>query len=333
MKRFLRVALSIGLLVFLASRIDLDTFWRIMLGAHPGWLLATVAVLVGMKFYAAYRWLVLLRCGDARAHFGDLVRIIFASGFYGMFLPGGGEDVIRAIGQGRRSDDLTLSVSSVLLDRMLGVTALAGLSLVGLALAGNRLELGIEIWALSILVTGVLFFIASTNARVRALLERIFGLGWLRKFRNKILGLVDSLHLIQSNTGTMAWAVLLSMGLQFLRVITVYLAALSFDVHLPFALFVAFGPLIYFVQLLPISVGGFGTREAIFIYLFGAVGVPSATSFAMSLLLYFAIVIAGLPGAWVGHRAFAQLELAGGATTIADRAARGGQQVRETDPS
>ena len=304
MKKTLRILFSVALLAFLATKIDWNELRETVTQADPGYLVATVAVLVIMKYYTSYRWLVLLRCGPAGANYLDLVKITFVSSFFSMFLPGGSNDMMRVIGQSRNSNDLAFSFSSVLLDRVLGVMALAATSLLGLALTKTQLDPTIPIWACSMIAIVIISYFASLNQTLRTLLERILGVKWLRKSKDKFIKLMNSLHAMQSRKDVMLWAVLLSFGLQFLRVIVIYFAALSLGIDLPFSIFVAFGPLIYFVQFLPISVGGFGTREATFIYLFGTVGVDRETAFTLSLLLYFTTLISGIPALWISHNAF-----------------------------
>ena len=72
--------------------------------------------------------------------------------------------------------------------------------------------------------------------------------------------------------------------------------ALGIDIALPH--FLVFVPIILFVQLLPISVAGLGTREAAFVYFFGSVGVGAESAFALSLLFFAGTILSAVPGAF-----------------------------------
>jgi uncharacterized membrane protein YbhN (UPF0104 family) len=71
---------------------------------------------------------------------------------------------------------------------------------------------------------------------------------------------------------------------------------LALGVDLPLVVHVFVWALMNFFFLLPVSVGGFGVREASFILLFGLFGVPRETSLAASFLSLFCTLVVILPG-------------------------------------
>ena len=59
----------------------------------------------------------------------------------------------------------------------------------------------------------------------------------------------------------------------------------------------AFVPLILLIMLLPITVNGIGTSQGAFVWLFGTVGVPAPSAFALSVLFLGLGIVGNLPGA------------------------------------
>jgi uncharacterized membrane protein YbhN (UPF0104 family) len=57
-----------------------------------------------------------------------------------------------------------------------------------------------------------------------------------------------------------------------------------------------FTPLITFVLLIPISIGGIGLSQSAYVFFFNLVGVPEQKSLAMSLIMQAIIIISSLPG-------------------------------------
>jgi len=57
-----------------------------------------------------------------------------------------------------------------------------------------------------------------------------------------------------------------------------------------------FTPLITFVLLIPISIGGIGLNQSAYVFFFNLVGVPEQKSLAMSLIMQAIIIISSLPG-------------------------------------
>jgi glycosyltransferase 2 family protein len=84
---------------------------------------------------------------------------------------------------------------------------------------------------------------------------------------------------------------------QLLLVTSVWLLARTIDLDLSFALVAVTVPLVLMVTLIPISIGGFGVREAGFVVLLGEAGVNTTHATLLSLLSAAALALASLPGA------------------------------------
>jgi hypothetical protein len=63
-----------------------------------------------------------------------------------------------------------------------------------------------------------------------------------------------------------------------------------------------FNPLIAFVLLIPISVGGLGLNQGAFVFFFGLVGISSEVVFPISLVMQFIIYLTSLPGGFLWWR-------------------------------
>ena len=70
--------------------------------------------------------------------------------------------------------------------------------------------------------------------------------------------------------------------------------ALALDV--PFAAIAVFVPLVSLAGMVPVSVNGLGVREALYILLFGRIGVPAETAVSLALLYLAVTFLASLPG-------------------------------------
>ena len=93
------------------------------------------------------------------------------------------------------------------------------------------------------------------------------------------------------------FVLVLSVGVQMLRVLQGYGVGQALDVDVPLAFYLVFMPLVLLLLLLPVSVSGFGLPQAAMVWLLRPVGVPDAQSFAMSTLFIFIGLLGNLPGA------------------------------------
>jgi hypothetical protein len=96
--------------------------------------------------------------------------------------------------------------------------------------------------------------------------------------------------------GLLALVLLMSVGVQILRVLQAYLLSEAMALGTPLVYFFCFVPLILLVTMLPISVSGLGTTNLAYVALFGSVGMDPDGAFVLSVLILALGVIGNLPG-------------------------------------
>ena len=78
-----------------------------------------------------------------------------------------------------------------------------------------------------------------------------------------------------------------------------WLLAHGLDSELTIVEALAFSPVIYVAQVIPLFYFGFGAREAASLWILaGAAVMPEAAAIALSLAVGLCNLIVGLPGAW-----------------------------------
>jgi uncharacterized protein (TIRG00374 family) len=294
----LRAVVSAALLITLATRIDIQSSFGVIRLARLELILLLFAMLVVERLFVAYRWHVLLSCSRYAAPMASTVRVSFMSTFLGLFLPGGvGVEAFRVYGLARQTSNLAMSLTTVLVDRVLGFFMLVMLVLIGLGLAPTGLYGQIAPWAwlaLGVVVAGTAIAMLPRSRRViSGLVPRALeGL-----VSRRLQRLYECLDLFWVRPGVMAWVTVLALGFQLFRVAIPLVAAAALHLQAPVVYFIAFVPIINFLGMLPISLGGLGVREAGYVFFFGTVGMNSEAAFSMSILIYVLGVAATLPGA------------------------------------
>jgi hypothetical protein len=91
---------------------------------------------------------------------------------------------------------------------------------------------------------------------------------------------------------------LFSLSVQIVRVIFLIFFALALGLEVNILAFFIFFPLIIVGLLLPVSIAGFGIREALFVFFFTRpeIGYSEVSAIALSLLVFFAAVVSSIPG-------------------------------------
>ncbi len=141
----LAVKLMVAIVVFgvLLRRVDAAALARTIAALKPIPLGAAILLQIPIVLASGLRWQMFLH--RLRHHHGiiDLTRIVLIGQFFGLFVPSGvGGDVVRVYYLTRTKVPVHDAVTSVILDRLIGVVSLGLLAIPGsLALLHRAIEL------------------------------------------------------------------------------------------------------------------------------------------------------------------------------------------------
>ena len=291
----LKIVVSLGLLVVLITQVDIehtigylaDMIWVLFLAAQ---VLYLSGVLV-----RAYRWGCLVWALGVNVPWRRLASLYFVGSFFSLVLPTGvGGDAVRIYELSQDSHETASAISSVLVDRFLGLFVLFAMAL--LALLG-----GYQIVAPEIRIIIALVFAGSVFV-VGLLLQRTWIESWGRCLGvDRVLGrfkilreLYASIHLYGSRA--LLKATIASVVFNLLLVLANYLLGLAVGIDVSLWYYFLFVPIISAVLMIP-SIGGLGVREATYVILFGQVGVARDQALALALAYDATLVLTGLIGA------------------------------------
>jgi uncharacterized protein (TIRG00374 family) len=294
----LKVLVSGGLLTLILMRVDLG---EALAGLnYLSWPFLAFALLfyTGCQWLSCLRWQVILRATGHSVGVAALLRSYFAGMFLNIFLPGAlGGDVYRVYRAARQTDDTEAAFVSVFMERFTGLAALALLALLGLpaalALLGSWDILLVFLGCLGALAGGVLL-IAS-----RSLLA--WAEPWLGRLRlgglvSRLARVQDLLRVFASHRRALALSVGLSLGLQLAIVAYHYLIARQLHIDVSYLVMLVFIPIIAVITLVPISLGGLGVKEGLWVYLFTRTGLPGEQALLLSVTLTGLSWLLALPG-------------------------------------
>lgn len=304
----LRVVVSLGLLAFVLHRIGLGDTLDLLRAADPWMVLAVFFFMLLINLHATYKWHILLRHTTASVRYWPLLRIRYISGFVGMFLPGAvGIEMVRMYGLARHTSDLAASFTSILMDRILGLTGLALMILAGVMLETRGTDLGVpgaQYWAGGLLALILAGWLAIMNRSFRRLTDWALSPNWLSFVRSKQNKVYASLDAYRGRPGLLAWGMVQSVIFNTLRVLVTYCGAMAVGVEAPLTAYIIVVPLVIFAIMVPVSLAGWGVREAMYLAMFKMYGADSDAVLAMSLLLGVIGTLSSLPGAWFCIRGY-----------------------------
>jgi uncharacterized protein (TIRG00374 family) len=283
---FLKIAVSLGLLLFIFNTIDLQAFMLVLRGANPWWLLAALVMMMLGVVIRAWRWKILLDAIGVRVPLGELTAIYFIGFLFNNLLPSGlGGDAMRMIELNRHSERGSDAVTSVLVDRFLGLSALQAIALLALLYDWGSIPPAVASFTVLILLGGLIGGLLLINQRLYLRLRARWGL-FRRMTQIKMIGnLFESFQRYPLPALGKSYLVALLFNLSL---ITMNLfIGLALGAQATLAQYAVFVPITSLVLVIPISFAGLGVREEAYRQLFGQVGVPPEIAVAMSLTVYF----------------------------------------------
>jgi glycosyltransferase 2 family protein len=292
---WIRALLTVGVLLLLATRIDLrDT--AAALQRLDLRLAAVVVLLVAAdRAVMIWRWIILLRARGIPVSASSAASIYLVSSFVGGYTALAG-DAARAYGLSRKTAQGSEAVASVAVDRLLGLLSILVIALAGFALAGARTSAssGGAFTAVTVALVGGAAGVMFADRWIRAALPA----PWRETAPGaRLLRLADALAAYRGHRSAIVAVSLLSIGVQLLRVLQAYLLGVAIGIAVPFSYYLLFMPAGLIALMMPISLAGFGAPQGLIVWLLQPRGVPEADALALSTLIVLSGIVANLPGA------------------------------------
>lgn len=270
----LKILFSGGIIYWLIQSDKLN-FVALKNLLSPGVALAGLVLIFLNLFFGSERWRFLLQTQDIKAPSGAVFKLSLIGTFFNFAMPGGvGGDVIKAYYFTREHPgSKVVAVTSVLMDRVLGLFAMTFLALVVMFYDVEHIwitpSLKTLFWAITLLfvffVLG-LGLVFSQKDSVRSTLQKI-----IRKLplSEKLLKLYESMHLYGKDKRQLVIVVLISLASQACAIAFLYLAGyMAGFTDVPAKTFFLVAPLGFMATAIPISPAGVGVGQAAFYFLF-----------------------------------------------------------------
>ncbi len=284
-----KVSISVFLIGYLFSLIDLEVFVDQFTGINGAVLALAFVLLLTQSALSSYKWKLILKGDAVLLPYLFLLRTYLIGGFISLFLPTSvGGDIYRVAVVKGANQSLGKSLSSVLFDRLTGLFALVSIAMWSyLFFPGGKYAVALfSLYAMSIVV----FLTALSRPVVTSSQgQRVALLG-------KIVSLLRSFSAYRQNTRLL----MVVLGLAFVFQVNVilinkmYCIALEIDIPMTYLLVII--PLIYLTEMVPISINGLGLRESAFVFFFVQLGYAKEEGLAVALLVIFMRYLTGLVG-------------------------------------
>jgi uncharacterized membrane protein YbhN (UPF0104 family) len=300
-----KLGVSLALLALLFSRVDVSRLWEGARRASLPWLVAALGVWTLTVVASTWRWHLLLEAQDVRLPRKKLFGSFLVANFFNNFLPSNiGGDVIRIRDTAPAAQSKTLATTVVLVDRGLGLMGLVLIAAMGASMAVALHGQGaLPIWPSWLWAS----FVAGAAIAIPAMYAPE-GLGRMLQpltflhpewVGERIQTLTDTLTRFRDKPSSLIGCFGGAVLVQALVVVFYFAVVHALEIPASPADLAVIVPLSLIVQMLPVSVNGFGVREATFSFYFTRVGLPIESAVLLSLVAAGLTMVHSLSGAAV----------------------------------
>ena len=261
-----KVVLSLLAIIYVLKRVNFGDIVNVIGSARDLFLVFAFLLFVASKLIAAHRTLLILRQYGIPISGWDNLKLYWTGMFYNLFLPGGiGGDVYKTvIINNMHKSGIKISAGSVITDRIAGVAALIVLALLCLpftSLTSNYLW--VTLAGVPVTIIGFISLIL------------IFMPG-LKNITGKLL----------------IW----SFVVQIFQMLAILMILTAFSIKAGQIEYLLIFLVSSVAAMLPISVGGIGIREIVFLKMSGYLLLDQKIAVTISLTFYFITVLGSLFG-------------------------------------
>lgn len=262
----IKIVVSIGALYLVFRQIEFKEVKEVFLSARYVFLLPALLFFIFSKIISAFRLNIFFRQINVHISEQSNLKLYWTGMFYNMFLPGGigGDGYKVYLLSTLKKVKAKKLIWMVFLDRLSGVLILGMLAVFFLGFLEITHGFRFHIWAALVSGTVVLLFVVK---KYQPLIWQISG---------KVI--------------------LLSLGVQIMQLISVIWILSAFGFFKNVMGYLTIFLISSVVSIIPITIGGAGTRELTFLYGSGFLNLQTDISITLSLTFYMITLVASLAG-------------------------------------
>jgi glycosyltransferase 2 family protein len=299
----LKLALTFAAFWLALRDIDMANLKTMLSHQDRTRLIEAAALVIVQIVLGGMRWKLILAAlsesGSRVMSLAEALKLYYISVFFNCCLPGTvGGDVVRVWLAKSDRVPLPLSINSVIIDRMIALVALGLLVMITLPLLADIAGFNaMTVW-LCVAIMGIFGLWGLANAeRLFEPVRHLRPVHWLLYF-------IGCLRLMIKYPAASLLSLLYALFAHVSYCLATYVLGQSLGADISILQCLTLVPLVLLAITMPISIGGWGIREAGMVGMLGMVGVPQAAALMLSVQLGLTNILVSLPAGllWLGYR-------------------------------
>lgn len=287
MKIFFKLLISATLLFLVFRYVHFKDVSNLIFSYTPQVLIEVIVLQFLALAVATLKWQVFLQ----EHSFKKLFRFTLVGQFYSLILPGQlfGE-MAKAYRFSKGKERGGRLIASVAMDKITGIAGLLLVAVVGMVCTKTELLGNWKIVIVATLAAVIAVIFSFRFESVRSLVMKYL------PFRRTLAPFINAYHEYAKDTILIVRAVSLGVSFQLLAVWVTMILAHSLSVNISLFDWFWIFSIVSVAVFVPITIGGIGVREGIFVGLLGFFAVPPAEAVVLSLSVFALQVLTGTVG-------------------------------------
>ena len=288
LKLVLVISITLTIFYLIFTKIDFYSVVDILLDADLFYLFIALLLLFVIILIIAKRWQTILETMGYNIRYKECFNLIMGALPLTSITPSKSGDIIKAY---YLKDKIPASktVGSVITERMFDVLTLVLFSLIGMTFC-KKYELAGVAFVILVCIIAV-FLLARAGFNFRLLIKS----SWNEKIQNLIL---STKLLTKDNKKAFLFILSYSILIWFISIVQTVMFFYALGINVPLLFTIANIPIAIFIGLVPVTLGGMGTRDAAIIFLFSEYATSSellGVGILFSVFRYWLISLIGIP--------------------------------------
>lgn len=281
------LVLSITVLIFylLFTKIDFYSVVSVLLSSNPPWLVIALILSLSSVTISAKRWQTLLKKLGYNFQYKECFYLILGTLPLTSITPLKMGDAIKAYYLKGKIPSIK-TIGAVVTERTFDILCLTLFSLIGMIFY-KKYELA-----------SIVFIILVCIAVIFILAHFTFRLPIKNSWNERIQSLLLLLRLLTRHKTAFCLVFFYSLLIWFISIAQTLTFFYAVGINVPFLFTIANIPIAIFIGLIPITLGGMGTRDAAIIFLFSDFATPEkllGAGILFSIFRYWLLSLLGLP--------------------------------------
>jgi len=297
--------------------IGLMLFIYVVISNNPGaiasaflsislpWLLLSIALSFCVLFLKGLKWKAVIRLHNLDYPLGSCIKVWATGLFAGIITPGRVGDFIRAFYLRRRLKSFGISLSTVIVDRIIDMVVVLLFAIVGIVLMNywfGSSMVSFGLLSVFIIIILALLYLVMKKGVMTLVLRPFFRFLVPAKHKESARAgfheFYECVGKLKHRKDGLLVVSIFTVLIWLFSILQIYVIGLAIGITFNYLFLLAVMSVVVIIELIPVSVSGLGTRELFLALSLSLIGIGAENAIAFSLLYmiiaYWSIAIMGL---------------------------------------